>query len=161
MRDSTEHRDQGLATGFFLTVLALSIFCGGAWLLAAPAHRDFVARISVTVLFAYAWGMGLHSVRNATSPAVPSNSDLYQDRRHQASQFDPLFLRMREELTGSMRSQSYFLHILWPRLAALSHQYESPMPPAPRHGRLPWRGQSLDAIDQIIAQIESCAAKRP
>ncbi|MFT4063667.1 hypothetical protein [Paraburkholderia sp.] len=161
MRGPTEQRRRGSATGPFLVLLALVMICGAAWLWVTPVHREFGARIGVAVLFAYVWAAALRFQRNMTVAEPPSNFDLCLNRSPPAPRFDPLFLRMRDELTGSIRSQSYFLHVLWPRLVALSRQYESPLLSPPRQSRLPWQGQSLDALDQLIARIESGEAKRP
>lgn len=153
MRGPTEQRRHGSATALFLMLLALAIAGGTTWLLVTPAHRDFVARVSAAVLFAYVWGTGLRVLRNATVAVEPS-FDLCLDRPPSVPQFDPLFLRMREELIGSLRSQSYFLHFLWPRLVTLCSRYGRPTTSPPRGSRLPWRGQSLDTITELIAQIE-------
>ncbi|WP_444516719.1 hypothetical protein [Paraburkholderia fungorum] len=142
-------------------LLALVAVCSGAWLLVAVTHRVFVCRISVAIIFACVLGAALRRLRDATVDTATSKFELDLSRPAAAPQFDPLLLRLREELTRSIRSQSYFLHILWPRLAELSRQHSGFMHAAPRAGFLLWRGQSLDEIEQCIAEIEARTPEQP
>jgi hypothetical protein len=67
-----------------------------------------------------------------------------------APELDGRFLRLRDDLVFSARSERYFDTILWPRLRALAAD-GSLTRPAPRRGR---RGPSLPALEGLIAAIE-------
>jgi|SRR5262245_19087301 len=66
-------------------------------------------------------------------------------------ELDGRFLRLREDLRGSVRSQRYFDVILWPRLSALAGSDLAQ--PSARRG-VPRLGPSLRALEGLIARIE-------
>lgn len=66
-----------------------------------------------------------------------------------ASRFD-------DEIRFSVRSQSYFEHLLWPRLVALARaRGGSPETLAKPPGRALGRGPSLAALARVIASLEA------
>jgi hypothetical protein len=69
---------------------------------------------------------------------------------------DPRFQRFRDEIRFSVRSHSYFEHLLWPRLGALARgRGSSPAglerPAARRFGL----GPSVAALGRLIALLEA------
>ena len=69
---------------------------------------------------------------------------------------DSRLARFRDEIKFSARSQSYFEHLLWPRLVALARARgvsaeTLEKPPGRRLGR----GPSLAALDRLIASLET------
>ena len=69
---------------------------------------------------------------------------------------DSRFARLHDEIKSSARSQSYFEHLLWPRLVALARAAGVPpdaleKPPGRRFGR----GPSVAALSRLIASLEA------
>ena len=69
---------------------------------------------------------------------------------------DSRLTRFRDEIRFSARSQSYFEHLLWPRLEALARARGVSIetlakPPGRRLGR----GPSLAALDRLLAALET------
>ncbi|MGH7301912.1 MAG: hypothetical protein ACRELZ_01385 [Candidatus Rokuibacteriota bacterium] len=69
---------------------------------------------------------------------------------------DSRLTRFRDEIRFSARSQSYFEHLLWPRLVALARARGVSIealakPPGRRLGR----GPSLAALDRLLAALET------
>ena len=68
---------------------------------------------------------------------------------------DTRFERYHEEIKFSARSQSYFDHILWPKLVELSRAEGVPTrTPEKPPGRSFGRGPSLAALGRLIASLE-------
>jgi len=68
---------------------------------------------------------------------------------------DPRFARFHEEIRFSARSQSYFEHLLWPRLVALARATTvSPGGLDKPSGRRLGRGPSIAALALLIAALE-------
>ncbi len=81
------------------------------------------------------------------APAAPAPPDL-----------DERFVRLRDELRFSVRSQRYFDTVLWPRLVELAGPALAP-PPARRRGRRDGpsgrgRGPSRDTLERLVAEAE-------
>ena len=69
---------------------------------------------------------------------------------------DSRLARFRDEIRFSVRSQSYFEHLLWPRLVALARARGGSAealekPPGRRFGL----GPSIDALARVIASLET------
>jgi len=91
------------------------------------------------------------SIDRPTAWGVDGTGETGSDR-HSA---DPRFARFHEEIQFSARSQSYFEHLLWPRLVALARTATvTPggldKPPGRRLGR----GPSIAALARLIASLE-------
>jgi len=69
---------------------------------------------------------------------------------------DPRLARFRDEIRFSVRSQSYFEHLLWPRLVALARARGASAPEALAKppGRRFGLGPSLAALTRVIASLE-------
>lgn len=160
MQSPIDRRCRGFAASPFLMLIMLAMIFAAGWFLIALTHREFVARIGVAIFVTCLWGAAMRLLWNSSVASGPSKFDLYQNRPSSAPQFDPLLLRLRDEIAHSVRSQSYFVHILWPRLAAFSRQTGRPIPLPSRVGRLPWRGRTLEEIDQLVGLIDSASEER-
>ena len=102
-----------------------------------------VSRVRAIVLASVerraAWGEG------ALGEAWPVRRDV-----------DPRLARFRDEIRFSARSQSYFEHLLWPRLVALARaRGAAPEALAKPPGRRFGLGPSVAALTRVIAALES------
>jgi hypothetical protein len=103
-----------------------------------------VARVRAIVLASVerraAWGEG------ALGEAWPARRDA-----------DSRLARFRDEIRFSVRSQSYFEHLLWPRLVALARARRAGAPEALAKppGRRFGLGPSLVALTRLIASLET------
>ena len=69
---------------------------------------------------------------------------------------DSRFARFHDEIRSSARSQSYFEHLLWPRLVALAQASGAPADALEKpRGRRFGRGPSIAALARIIASLEA------
>jgi hypothetical protein len=66
----------------------------------------------------------------------------------------PIFLKRRDEIANACTSRPYFDRILWPHLRELAASKGLKSLPAPPARRLFGRGPSLQAISDILSQIE-------
>ena len=136
-------------------VLALGAAVSATELFVAPPYRQTAIRL----LSAFVLLVALARVRAIVAAAVERRAAWgdevgqgWLDRRAA----DPRFQRYRDEIRFSVRSQSYFEHLLWPRLAALARGRGGSSaglekPAARRFGL----GPSVAALDRLIALLET------
>ena len=137
-------------------VLALGAAVSATELFVAPPYRQTAIRLlSALVLL-----VALARVRAIVAAAVERRAAWGDDEvgagwldRRAA---DPRLQRFRDEIRFSVRSQSYFEHLLWPRLAALARgRGGSPAglekPAARRFGL----GPSVAALGRLITLLET------
>ena len=137
------------------TVLALgAVVLATELFVASPYRQTAIRLLSALVLL-----VALARVRAIVAAAVERRAawgdespESWLDRRPA----DPRFQRFRDEIRFSVRSHSYFEHLLWPRLAALARgRGGSPAglekPAARRFGL----GPSVAALSRLITLLES------
>jgi hypothetical protein len=138
------------------TVLALGAAVLATELFVTPAYRPTAIRLICALVLLLA----LARVRAIVAAAVERRAawgadevgEGWLDRRAE----DPRLQRFRDEIRFSVRSHSYFEHLLWPRLAALARARgglpAGPEKPAARRFGL---GPSVAALGRVIAALET------
>jgi hypothetical protein len=143
-------------TGVVAAVIVLVALAGGislAEFFVAPAYRETAVRLLAAVVLLVAVSPVRAIVRASTErPAPWGEGDAGPDARAQ----DPRFARFHDEIKSSARSQSYFEHLLWPKLVALARAGGASAdtlekPPGRRFGR----GPSVGALARLIASLEA------
>jgi hypothetical protein len=136
------------ANGILVGLLALAAIPG--YLAVEPAWRPLVVRLACAAAVAVACVRLSRWVGEAMDAYSPSLLDAARPQPTPPA-LDPRFLRLRDHLTQSVRSQRYFTAVLWPRLRALAR---GPLAePAPRRW-LRRLGPSRAALQDLIAEIE-------
>jgi hypothetical protein len=143
----------------FVAALVVLVALGAAVSLTeffvAPGYRHTAVRlISALVLL-----VALARVRAIVAAAVERRAawgdeilDGWPDRRAA----DSRLARLRDEIRFSVRSQSYFEHLLWPRLVALGRaRGGSPERAEKPSGRRFGRGPSITALARLIGSLET------
>ena len=119
----------------------------------APAYRETAIRLLAAVLLFLAVSPVRAIVRAATERRAPWGGvdEHPSERRGQ----DPRFARFHDEIRSSARSQSYFEHLLWPRLIALAQSTGIPADALEKpRGRSFGRGPSIAELTRVIAALE-------
>lgn len=139
-----------------VAVLLIAVALGVAVLLTeyfvAPAYRETAIRLLAAFLLLLAVSPVRAIVRAATERRAPWGADEpAPGRRGQ----DPRFARFHDEIRSSARSQSYFEHLLWPRLMALAQSTGIPADALEKpRGRSFGRGPSIAELTRVIAALE-------
>jgi hypothetical protein len=121
-----------------------------AYLTLAPSWRPIAARLACALVVAAVCARLIRSVRGAADEHAPSALDLPSPPPRTPS-VDERFVRLRDELTFSVRSRRYFDTILWPQLVHLGAADAD----RPREGRRRRRpGPSLGDLERIIDTVE-------
>ena len=140
----------------FLGVLVLAMT--PLYFYADPTYRPTVVRLGSALFL----GVVLIHLRRLAREAIrgqpPSAFELSLHRAPAEPRLDPLFLKLRDEVRFSEKSQAYFAHVLWPRilrlLALRAGQPLAAAPVMPGGRRLLRRGPSLSTLRNLIARIE-------
>ena len=126
---------------------------------AAPATRPMVIRIAV----GFAVAVLLIHLRSyfRGDPLWEPSSQFENALTPQptAPKFDAGFTKLREEVTNSIVSRSYFEEVLWPRLCTLSRRRGEPgeLPVPAERGWLS-RGPSRRTIAALVDRIDGAGA---
>ena len=145
-------RGAGLVAAL-VVVVALGAAISLTEVFVAQAHRETAIRLIGALVLLVA----VSRIRAVVKAAVDHRPAWRNDQTGDAGpEPDPRMMRLLDELRFSARSQSYFDHLLWPRLVALaSSRGISPealvKPPGRRFGR----GPSLAALARVIAALEA------
>ena len=121
----------------------------------APGYREPAVRLMAALILLVAISPVRAIVRAAVERRTPWGVDDAGAGRLDAGAEDSRFARLHDEIRSSARSQSYFEHLLWPRLVALAHAAGVSIdalekPPGRRFGR----GPSIAALTRLIALLE-------
>jgi hypothetical protein len=84
----------------------------------------------------------------------PSSFEEALLRQPIASQLDPRFVKIREEVANGLATRSYFEKVLWPRLCKLCEARGKGELPIPSERRRLGRGPSHRALAELIGHIE-------
>jgi hypothetical protein len=140
------------AAGVFVVVAALVTAVSLIEFLVASPYRESATRLVGAVVLMLA----VFRVRSAIGAFVERPSRWGAGEPALLPHVsDTRFERYHEEIKFSARSQSYFDHMLWPKLVALSRsEGASTKAPDKPPGRSFGRGPSLAALDRLIASLE-------
>jgi hypothetical protein len=136
-------------------LLALGVAISLTELFVAPGYRPMAIQLMSAVILLVA----LARVRAIVAAAVERREawgvralgEGWPDRHA----VDTRLARVRDEIRFSARSQSYFEHLLWPRLVALAAiRGGSPARLEKPPGRRLGLGPSMAALDRVIAALE-------
>src|SRR5262249_53269953 len=121
-----------------------------------PPYRQIAIRLFSALIFLVAVsrvrGIVLASVERRAAWGEGAFGEGWPARRDA----DPRLARFRDEIRFSVRSQSYFEHLVWPRLVALARGGGgAPEALATPPGRRFGLGPSLVALTRVIASLES------
>jgi len=151
--------EPGRRAGLVATVVVVAAL-GGAIALTeafvAPAHRATAIRLIAGLVLLVAVSRVRAIVRAAVGPRPSWGGDEAAEASGHRSLTDARLVRFHDEIRFSARSQSYFEHLLWPRLVALARDRGGASetlvkPPARPFGR----GPSVAALTRVIASLEA------
>lgn len=145
-------RGGGLVVAF-VVVVALGTAISLTEVFVAPGHRETAIRLIAALVLLVAVSRIRAVVKAAVDPRPAWGSE---ETVNAGPDPDARVTRFRDELRFSVRSQSYFDHLLWPRLVALARSRGvSPDTLAKPPGRRFGRGPSLAALARVIAALEA------
>jgi hypothetical protein len=133
------------AYGFLVLLALLAVIPG--YLVVERSWRPLVVRLACGLVVAVAGVRLVGGVRRAADDAPPSPLDTAPPPRRPPVA-DERFLRLRDDVIFSTRSQRYFETFLWPKLRKLGGPGLTA--PAPRRRR----GPSPQALERVIADLE-------
>jgi hypothetical protein len=145
----TERSPRRLAMRGLLGVLLILAIIP-MYLAVAPSWRPVVVRLACTGLVVVGCIRVIRGVRRAIQPDALLATDPPPPAPPSPT-LDAFFLRLRGELTFSVRSRRYFDAILWPRLLALAG---TDLPRPAERRRILRRGPPLATLERLIAEIE-------
>ena len=150
--------EPGRRAGLVATVVVVAALGGAVALteaFVAPAHRAAAIRLIAGLVLLVAVARVRAIVRAAVGPRLSWGADEASEARQHRPLTDARLTRFYDEIRFSARSQSYFEHLLWPRLVALARDRGGSSetlvkPPARRFGR----GPSVAALSRVVASLE-------
>ena len=136
------------------TLVALGAAVALTELVVAPAYRPTAIRLVSAFVLLVALARVRAIVAAAGERRAAWGADGLGDGWPDRHAADSRLNRFRDEIRFSMRSQSYFEHLLWPRLVALARgvRLERLEMPAGRRFGL---GPSIAALTRVIASLET------
>jgi hypothetical protein len=158
MVQSPERRWLRLLLGYLLFVGILVLAMTPIYFYAAPSHRPTVVRLGAVLFLGIALIHLRKLAREWLDAQPPSAFEAALHRAPPEPRIAPLFVKLRDEVRFSARSQAYFANVLWPRilrlLAARTGQPLAAAPAMPDGRHLLRRGPSLTTLQDLIARIE-------
>jgi hypothetical protein len=140
----------------FLGILVLAMT--PIYLYADPSNRPAVVRLAGALFLAV---VVIHLRRIVREGIYRQPSSAFELALHRATpepRLDPFFLKLRDEVRFSNKSQAYFEHVLWARILRLvalrTGQRVAAVPAMPGGRRLIRRGPSLTTLRDLMARIE-------
>jgi hypothetical protein len=151
--------EAGRRAGLVATVVVVAALGGAVALteaFVAPAHRVTAIRLLAGFVLLVAVSRVRAIVRAAVERRPSWGAAEAAEARALRPFTDARLARFRDEIRFSARSQSYFEHLLWPRLVALARVRGGSSetlvkPPARRFGR----GPSVAALSRVVASLEA------
>jgi len=145
-----------LAYLLFLGILVLAVT--PLYFYAEPSHRRMVVSLGSGLFL----GVVLIHLRRLVQEQLDAQPfSAFEAALHRAQPepvLAPLFVKLRDEVRYSVRSQAYFAGVLWPRilrvLALREGRRLAEAPAMPGGRRLLRRGPSLTSLRNLIARIE-------
>jgi hypothetical protein len=172
-----KRRWPGLVAAYVLLTVMLALPGVPLYYYLDPAHKPLVIRVCTAVLLAFTLHRLVRSVRERLERQPVSDFAAAAHPRQEVTSLAPPFERWRHEVTHSLRSRSYFVHVLRPRLLALwEHKRRTRggsgltdlaapsadgVEPGPftillhePQRRLPRRGVSLRTLQELVQALE-------
>jgi hypothetical protein len=150
--------EPGRAAGVVAVVLiavALAVAVSLTEYFVATAYRETAIRLLAALVLFLAVSPVRAIVRAAIERRAPWGAHEAIEHAPAPHAPDPRFARFHDEIRSSARSQSYFEHLLWPRLVALAQSTGVPADalekPRPRSFG---RGPSIAELTRLIAALE-------
>jgi hypothetical protein len=148
-----------IVASYGILLVVMAVVGDFAYEAAALANRPIVIRLAAALLVAIVLIHTRTRFRGDPRWDAPSEFDNALVRETQAVKLDPALVKLRTELTNSVRSRSCFDNVLWPRLRALVEArggdaalLDQALPPRTRPR---WRGPSPRTLAALIDRIES------
>jgi hypothetical protein len=114
-----KRRWPGLVAAYVLLTVLLALPGVPLYYYLDPAHKPLVIRVCTGVLLAFTLHRLVRSVRERLERQPASDFAAAAHPRQEVIYLAPPFEKWRHEGTHSLRSRSYFVHVLRPRLLAL------------------------------------------
>lgn len=152
-----KRRWPGLLAGYAIFLGLLTLIATPLYLSATSSFRPLVVRLVVAVILVVALFHLLRTVQTWINAQPPSTFEAALRRIPAESGLPPHFLRLRDEVRFSTSSQSYFEHVLWPRICVLGQGRGGPLREGalkPSDRRFLRRGPSLNTLRNLIAEVE-------
>jgi hypothetical protein len=125
-------------------------------LFVAPGYRSAAIRLIAALILLIAVSRVRAIVRASVEPRPAWGADAMGEGWTDRHAVDSRVARLHDEIRFSARSQSYFEHLLWPRLVALARgRGRSPDSLEKPPGRSFGRGPSIAALTRVIASLET------
>jgi hypothetical protein len=122
----------------------------------APGYRQIAIRLISAVILIVALARVRAIVLASVERRAAWGADEIGEGGPDRPATDSRLSRVRDEIRFSVRSQSYFEHLLWPRLVALARSRGgSPDTLEKPPGRSFGRGPSVAALARVIASLEA------
>lgn len=153
-----ERRWPRIVAGYGVLLAVMSAIGDFAYEAAAPADRPIVIRLAAALLVAIVLIHIRSCFRGDPLWDPPSEFENALVRETHAAQLDPALVKLRAELADSIKSRTYFDHVLRPRLGALvaarggdAARFEQALPAKFRRR---WRGPPPRALAALLDRIE-------
>jgi hypothetical protein len=150
--DSPEPSRVAAVAGVLVVVAVLALGVSLIEFLVAPPYRPAAMRLlgAGVLLVALLRVRTLVATAIEPTPRWGGGEDAFRPRVS-----DARFERFHEEVKFSARSQSYFDHMLWPKLVQLARAHAASTRPLDKPpGRRFGRGPSMAALARLIAAVE-------
>ena len=158
MLQSPEWRWLRLLLGYFLFLGILVLAMTPIYFYADPTHRPTVVRLGGALFLGIVLIHLRRIAREWLDAQPPSAFEAALHRVPPEPRLAPLYVKLRDEVRFSARSQAYFARVLWPRILRLcarrAGQTLAAVPAMPDGRRLLRRGPSLGTLRGLIARIE-------
>ena len=158
MVESPERRWLRLLLGYLLFLGILVLAMTPIYFNADPSNRPTVVRLAGALFLGIVLIHLRKLARQWLDAQPPSAFEAALHRAPPELGLAPLYVKLRDEVRFSEKSQAYFEHVLWPRilrlLALRAGQPLAAVPVMPGGRRLLRRGPSLTTLRNLIAGIE-------
>jgi hypothetical protein len=114
-----ERRWPGLVAAYLLLIVVLAVPAAPIYYYVEPAYKLLVIRVCAGIVLAFTLHRLVGAVREQLEQQPPSSFDAAARPPVGGVYLAPQFERLRHEVGNSMRSRTYFTHILRLRLLAL------------------------------------------
>jgi len=156
---SPERKWLKLGAGYLLFLGILVLAMTPIYFYAEPSHRSMMVRLGSALFLAVVLIHLRRLVQEQLDAQLPSAFEAALHRAQPEPVLAPLFLKLRDEVRFSARSQAYFAHVLWPRILRLlttlrAGQRLAAAAEMPGGRRLLRRGPSLTTLQDLITEIE-------
>ena len=150
--------EPGRGAGVAAAVVVMAALVAGISLIeffVAQAYRETAMRLLAALVLLVAVSPVRAIVRACTERRAPWGVGDAGAGAPETRAQDSRFARFHDEIRSSARSQSYFEHLLWPRLVALARARGGSPEAEKPSGRRFGRGPSVTALARLIGSLET------